>query len=110
MGKDESPSDVVRWLQQQTAGLWPAMFGSLSLRRAPCVRENCAACQSGEQHPSYVLYGRLNGRRFSVYIPEELVPEVRRCLDNGQALQEALYEAAPRYVKALKRARSKTTG
>jgi len=110
MGKDESPSDVARSLQQQTASLWPAMFGSLSLRRAPCVRENCAACQSGEQHPSHVLYGCLKGRRFSVYIPEELVPEVRRCLDNGQALQEALYEAAPRYVRALKRARSKTAG
>lgn len=110
MSKNESPCDVVRWLQQQTAHLWPAMFGSLSLRRAPCVRENCAACRSGEQHASYVLYGRLRGRRFSVYIPEELVPEVRRCLDNGHALQEALYEAAPRYVKALKRARAKAAG
>ena len=56
---------------------------------------------SGEQHPSYVLYGRREGRRFSVYIPEELVPEVRRCLDNGRALQELLHEAAARYVKAL---------
>jgi hypothetical protein len=26
------------------------------------------------RHPSYVLYGRRKGRRFSVYIPEELVP------------------------------------
>jgi hypothetical protein len=40
-------------------------------------------------------------------VPEELVPEVRRWLDNGRALQEALYEAAPRYVKELKRARDK---
>jgi hypothetical protein len=110
MDKDESPSDVVRWLQRQTAGLLPAMFGSLSFRRAPCVRENCGACRSGEQHQSYVLYGRLNKRRFSVYIPEELVPEVRRCLENGQALEQALYEAAPRYVKALKRSRSHTAG
>jgi len=83
------------------------MFGSLSLRRAPCVRENCSACRSGEQHSSYVLYGRLKGRRFSVYIPEELVPEVQRCLDNGRALQEVLYEAAPRYIKALKREKAK---
>src|ERR1700747_3006747 len=101
----ESPSDVLRWLQSETADLWPAMLGSLSLRRSPCVRENCRACQSGEQHPSYVLYGRLKGRRFAVYVPEELVPEVRRCLDNGRALQELLFQAAPRYVKALKRAR-----
>jgi hypothetical protein len=107
MSKDESPSDVVRWLAGQTAGVWPAILGSLSLRRSPCIRENCPACRSGEQHPSYVLYGRLQGRRFSVYVPEELVPEVRRCLDNGRAVQELLQEAAPRYIKALKRERAK---
>ena len=107
MIEDESPSDVARWMESQTASIWPAMFGSLSLRRAPCVRENCSACRSGEQHSSYVLYGRLKGRRFSVYISEELVPEVQRCLDNGRALQEVLYEAAPRYIKALKREKAK---
>jgi hypothetical protein len=107
MSKDESPFDVARWMESRTAGVWPAMFGSLSLRRAPCTRENCSACRSGEQHRRYVLYGRLHGRRFSVYIPEDLVPEVRRCLDNGRALQEVLFEAAPRYIKALKRVRAK---
>jgi hypothetical protein len=47
------------------------------------------------------------GRRFTVYVPEDLVPEVRRCLDNGRALQELLFEAALRYVKALKEQRAK---
>src|SRR6516162_515120 len=108
MHKNESPADVTRWLADRSAGRWPAILGSLSLRRSPCIRENCQACRSGEQHPSYVLYGRRKGRRFSVYIPEELVPEVRRCLDNGRALQELLYEAAARYVKALKRERQMT--
>jgi hypothetical protein len=61
---------------------------------------------SGEQHQSHVLYGRMKGRRFGVYVPEELVPELRRCVDNGRALQELLQEAAPRYVKALKRERA----
>jgi len=55
---------------------------------------------------SYVLYGRANGRRVAVYVPEELVPEVQRSLDNGRALQDLLHQAAPRYVKALKRARA----
>ena len=105
--KSESPSDVMRWMQSESASLWPAVLGSLSLRRSPCVRENCPACLSGEQHQSYVLYGRLNGRRIAVYVPEELVPEVRRCLDNGRALQELLQQAAPRYVKALKCERAK---
>jgi hypothetical protein len=103
----ESSCDVVRWLRSEAAGLWPALLGSLSFRRSPCVRENCPACMSGEQHPSHVLYGRLKGRRVAVYVPEELVPEVRRSLDNGRALQELLQQAAPRYIKALKRERAK---
>jgi len=74
----------------------------LSLRRAPCIRANCEACLSGEQHASWVLYGRAKGRRFSLYIPEDLVPEVQRCLEKGRALLELLFEAGPRYVKALK--------
>jgi hypothetical protein len=105
----ESPSDVAHWLRSETATLWPALLGSLSLRRSRCIRKNCAACKSGEQHQSYVLYGRANGRRVAVYVPEDLVPEVQRSLDNGRALQDLLHQAAPRYIKALKRARSGAT-
>src|SRR5258705_10950697 len=103
----ESSSDVIRWLQSEAAELWPALLGSLSFRRSPCVRENCPACMSGEQHPSYVLYGRLKRRRVAVY--EALVSEVQRSLDNGRALQELLQQAAPRYIKALKRERAKAS-
>ena len=105
----ESASDVMCWLQSEAAGLWPAFLGSLSLRRSRCVRKNCPACRSGEQHQSYVLYDRAEGRRIAVYVPEQLVPQVQRGLDNGRALQELLHQAAPRYIKALKRARAKAT-
>jgi hypothetical protein len=60
------------------------------------------ACLSGEKHPGCVLYGRQQGRRFSLYVPEELVPQVQRWLDNGRALQELLYQAASRKLQALK--------
>jgi hypothetical protein len=103
----ESASDVAR-LQSASADLWPAVLGSLSLRRSRCTRENCPACLSGEQHQSYVLYGRANGRRVAVYVPEELVSEVQRSLDNGRALQDLLHQAAPRYIKALKRERAES--
>jgi hypothetical protein len=85
--KSESPSDIVRWLQSETASLWPAILGSLSLRRSPCVRENCPACLSGEQHQSYVLYDRAEGRRITVCVPEELVPQVQR----GHVVTEIAY-------------------
>lgn len=105
----ESLADVQRWLQQQSANLWPAALGSLSFRRSPCIRPNCPACLSGEKHPSYVLYGRQQGRRFSLYVPEELVPQVQRWLDNGRALQELLYQAASRNLQALKRERDQAS-
>jgi hypothetical protein len=57
-----------------------------------------------------VLYGRAKGRRFSIYIPEDLVPEVQHCLEKGRALQDLLFEAAPRYVKALKGEKDKSAG
>jgi hypothetical protein len=104
----ESPADVSRWVENEAAKLWPAILGSLSLRRSPCIREHCPACQAGEQHSSYVLYGRMEGRRYGLYVPQELVAEVGRYLDNGRALQELLFQAAPRYLKALKRQRALT--
>ena len=106
MHENESPVDVARWLERRSADNWPAILGSLSLRRSPCIRENCRACQSGEQHRSYVLYGRVKKRRIPIYIPDDLVPEVQRALDNGRAIQEMLFEAGERYAKALKRQRS----
>jgi hypothetical protein len=104
--KTESSADVIGWIENEAAGLLPAMLGSLSFRRSRCGHANCPACLSGEQHPSHVLYGRHNGRRFAVYVPEDLVGEVRRAVDNGRALQDLLVQAGPRYVKALKRERA----
>jgi hypothetical protein len=104
--KRESAADVEQWFRNQAANLWPAALGSLGFRRSPCIREHCEACLKGEKHPSHVLYVRINGRRFTIYVPDELVPEVQRSLDNGRELQELLHLAAVRYAKALKHERT----
>src|SRR5260370_42514746 len=92
----ESPSDVMRWLQREGAVLWPAFLGSLSLRRSRGVCPNCAACLSGEQHQSYVLYGRAEGRGIAVYVPEGRVPQGQRGLVKARALQDLRHPAARR--------------
>jgi len=47
-------------LESEVAELWPALLGSLSFRRSPCVRENCPACMSGDvtSMPSFTRSGR----------------------------------------------------
>ena len=99
---NESVADVKKWLHRQLSQLWPMALGSLTLRKSPCVRERCAACERGDQHPSHVLYGLRRPRRSAVYVPDELVPELERALENGRQLQALLYEAGVRYAKALK--------
>ena len=82
--------------------LWPVAGGSLSLRKSPCVREHCQACLKNEGHRSYVLYGKTGNKRFSLYIPVRLVPEVQTAIRNGRRLQELISAAGVTYVNGLK--------
>lgn len=100
--KAETPAAVGEWFRKATGSIWPVADGSLSLRKSPCVRTNCSACAAGEGHRSYVLYGRTGKKRFSIYVPEELVPEVRTAMENGRRLKELISEASLRYTQALK--------
>jgi hypothetical protein len=106
VGETESTKDVRRWFAEVIRDLWPVAVGSLSLRKGACIRPNCPACASGEGHSSYALYGRRGNRRFSIYVPEKLVPEVRAAVENGRKLQELVNQAGVRYVSALKRKHS----
>ena len=106
MERIESADDVRRWFLQQVSELWPLAAGSLSLRTGPCIREHCSACERGEGHANYALYGRKKNRRFSVYVPEELVPLVQQAVDNGRKLQTLMREAGVRYTTTLKKQRA----
>lgn len=96
MKRQESPEAVSRWCFRQLETLWPVAGGSLSLRKSPCIRTRCAACETGEQHASYVLYGRQAGRRVALYVPDELADPLER------AVQALVTEAGQRYLRALK--------
>ena len=105
MARNETPQEVRRWFQDTVGALWPVALGSLSLRKSPCIRERCRLCESGEGHSSYALYGRKGNRRFSIYVPNELAPELERAIHNGRHVQDLLMEAGRRYATALKNSR-----
>jgi hypothetical protein len=103
----EDPAAVGEWFGKAIETIWPVADGSLSLRKSPCVRANCPACAAGEGHRSYVLYGRTGKKRFSIYVPEDLVPELRAAMENGRRLKELIGEAGLRYTQALKEQRKR---
>jgi len=103
----ETPEHVIRWFRAEVQKLSPVAAGSLCLRKSPCIRKNCLACARGEGHASYALYGKHAGKRFSIYVPEELVAEVREAIANGRRVQELVSEAGVRYTRALKAKRKK---
>jgi hypothetical protein len=105
MGRKETSLEVKRWFHEATRDLWPIAMGSLSLRKSPCIRERCGLCESGAGHSSYALYGRKRKGRFSIYVPDELAPELERAIQNGRHLQELMMEAGRRYTLALKKER-----
>jgi len=105
MIKKELPQDVLRWFEKATKSLWPIALGSISLRKNPCIRKNCPACASGKGHLSYALSGYRGKRRFAIYVPDELAPEVQKAIENGRQVQELMKEAGLRYVKARKQER-----
>jgi hypothetical protein len=105
MAPDETPDEVRRWFLAEVAKLWPVAGGSLSLRKSPCIRERCSACESGEGHASYVLYTRTAGARHSHYVPDALAGECAQAVANGRRLQALLGEAGRRYLRARKATR-----
>jgi len=102
MPKPKTSEEVRRWFLSAIQKLWPVAGGSISLRKSPCIREHCSACESGKGHSSYALSGYQGRRRFSVYVPDELAPEIQKAVDNGRQLQELMKEAGLRYLRARK--------
>ena len=105
MPKVETPEEVRRWFLSAIQDLWPVAGGSISLRKSPCIRENCSACASGVGHSSYALSGYRGKRRFSIYVPDELAPDIEKAVDAARELQDLMKEAGLRYVRARKNER-----
>jgi hypothetical protein len=91
---------------RQLERLWPAIKGSLSEVRKPCIRPNCAACARGDKHPAFMLSFTDQGRRRCMYVPAELVPQLQQALHNGNALEALLYQLGPELLRQYRQQRA----
>src|SRR5438132_12558691 len=109
----KNPTDPDSNLRQrfvhQFEKLWPAIKGSLTEVRKPCIRPNCPACARGDKHPAFILSFTDKGRRRCMYVPAELVPQLRQALRNGKALEALLYQLGPELLRRYRKERDAPT-
>src|SRR2546425_11439214 len=110
----KNPTDPDSNLRQrfvhQFEKLWPAIKGSLAEVRKPCIRPNCSACARGDKHPNYLLAFTEKGRRRCLYVPQAMVPVLKRALKNGRRVEQLLYEMGPALLRQYRAGHPAKTG
>ena len=72
------------------AALYPVAKGSLREVRRNCLRPGCATCASGRMHTAWLMTFYLDGRQRSRHVPKTMVKELKRALENGRRLENAM--------------------
>jgi len=76
-------------------------FGLLLTARCRFVRVRACGPTAqpvprGRAIAAHILYGRRGGKRFSIYVPEELVADIQLALENGRRLKDLISMAGER--------------
>lgn len=65
----------------------PILAASLVLVHRRCGRAGCH-CQKDQGHPTYYLTCKQDGKTRTVYVPQDLLPEVRLWIQEHQRLKQ----------------------
>jgi hypothetical protein len=77
---------------KRLAGSGPLLAGSLGQVARACGTPSCRCHHGGPKHAAYQLTFKDQGRSRSVYVPKDLVEEVRQWLAARRRLDQLLYE------------------
>jgi hypothetical protein len=89
------PTLIRRMLQarlKRLAATSPLLAGSLGQAFRPCGTPSCRCHHGGPKHAAYQLTFKDQGRSRSVYVPKDLVQEVRQWLATQRRLDQLLHE------------------
>jgi hypothetical protein len=109
MNLPDHPSYLLRMLQgrlKQLATQSPVLAASFGSYTHRCGRPSCRCHHGGPLHSGQHLTFKEQGKTRSVYVPKELLPEVRTWLAEHKRLKKLLPEIHQLSV-ALLRARAK---
>ena len=106
--KHTSSLDAKAFLAE-IAKRWPMAKGSLAQVRKPCIRPRCQACASGRKHQAFLFSFIEKGRQRCMYVPRELVPLLRKAIENGRWLEYQLKGMGKQLIEDHRRQRKKTS-
>ena len=86
----------------RVAAAEPLLAGSLGLVHRACGTPSCRCHHGGPKHAAYQLTFKEQGRSRSVYVPKELVPEVRQWLAAQRRLNQLLREIHQRTLARIR--------
>ena len=69
-----------------------SIAGSLVQIRRKCGRSTCRCATDGEKHPAFVLTSKVRGKTKVVYIPVDMVEEVREWVKNHRQIKALFKE------------------
>ena len=96
---------------KELASLGPVMQGSFAEIGVTCGNPNCR-CARGEKHRSHILTKKVRGKTKSLYVPVDMVEEVRGWIEEHRRAKKLLKEISELNEKIVrshvstKRARS----
>jgi DNA-binding transcriptional regulator LsrR (DeoR family) len=78
--------------RKQLAPTKPPFAASLSQIRKNCGRPSCHCLQGGPLHTAYHLTYKVQGKTHTVYVPVDLLDEVRSWIEEHRRLKRLLRE------------------
>jgi hypothetical protein len=78
-----------KWMRK-VAALYPVAKGSLREVRRNCSRPGCATCASGKMHTAWLMTFYLGGKQRSRHVPKSMVKELKKALENGRKIEDAM--------------------
>jgi len=85
---------------KRLADFGPLIDGSLVVVRRRCGNPTCR-CTRGEKHPAHYLTRKVGRKTHSLYIPVDLVEDVRRWNQEHRRLKQLVAEICERQRKVV---------
>jgi len=76
---------------KKLAGVGPVLQGSLAEIGVRCGNSNCR-CAHGQKHRSHILKRQVRGKTQSLYVPVDMVEEVRGWVEEHRRVKRLLKE------------------